>query len=59
MRLGINSQLGYGFYVKLTPIITAKPLHIASITGWFNADVETFPETSLQCGFSKGYQKLR
>ena len=30
--LRYHSQLGYGFYVKLTPIITAKPLHIPSIT---------------------------
>ncbi|QSV71145.1 MAG: hypothetical protein HEQ20_10740 [Aphanizomenon flos-aquae KM1D3_PB] len=26
LRLGIHSQAGYGFYVKLTPMITAKPL---------------------------------
>ena len=26
MRLGIHSQSGYGFYVKLTPMSIAKPL---------------------------------
>jgi hypothetical protein len=25
-KKGIHSQAGYGFYVKLTPMITAKPL---------------------------------
>jgi hypothetical protein len=31
IRLGIHSQAGYGFYVKLTPISIAKPLHFTLV----------------------------
>jgi hypothetical protein len=30
IRLGIHSQSGYGFYVKLIPMSSAKPLGLES-----------------------------
>jgi hypothetical protein len=30
LRLGIHFQAGYGFYVKLTPMSSAKPLRLES-----------------------------
>ena len=49
-----SNQTGNSFPGRLWVLRSpAKPLHIASITGWFNADVETFHETSLQCVLPK------